>query len=95
MGGEETLHQIDSLLCGHIRKSEETTMECVVNKQKLPEIFVDGDQNPIVVRRPTEKRSVSRVGPKFAGLHHIITLAAKPFGQTAPGATVDEESHRG
>lgn len=85
---------VDALLRRNIRKSDETRVWNTVQMDELPEVRVDCDENPALGFGPLQQRPVTRIGAKFSGFDHIVTLATQPIGQPASGAPVHQKLHR-
>ena len=51
-------------------------MRDIVQKDELPEIGVDGHQNPVFGIRTFEQRLIARVGTKIANFDNIVSLLA-------------------
>lgn len=55
---------------------------------ELPEVGVDGDENPALGFGPLQQRPVTRIRTEFSGLDHVVTSAAQPIGEPAAGTPV-------
>ena len=51
-------------------------MRDIVQKDELPEIGVDGHQNPVFGIRTFEQRPAAWVGTKLASFENIVSLLA-------------------
>ena len=51
-------------------------MRDIVQKDELPEIGVDGHQNPAFGIRMSEQRPIARIGTKLASFENIVSLLA-------------------
>ena len=69
-------------------------MRDIVQKDELPEIGVDGHQNPVFGVRTLVQRPVARVGTKLASFENIVSLLAQPIGDLPACAPIDEKPHR-
>ena len=51
-------------------------MRDIVQKDELPEIGVDGHQNPVFGIRTFKQRPIARVGTQLASFENIVSLLA-------------------
>ena len=61
---------------GHEREADQPRMCDIVQKDELPEIGVDGHQNPAFGIRMSEQRPIARIGTKLASFENIVSLLA-------------------
>lgn len=59
------------------------------------EVGVDGDQDAVFRGRPPEHGGIAGGGASLARFGDVMSLSFEPFRQTAPGASIDQESHAG
>ena len=69
-------------------------MRGIVQKDELPEIGVDGHQNPVFGIRTFEQRPIARVGIQLASFENTVTLFALPIRELSACTPIDEKSHR-
>ena len=76
MAFDQLGHQCDAPLRRNIGEADESRMRDVVQKDELPEIGVDGYQNPVFGIRAFEQRLIARVATKLASFQNIVPLLA-------------------
>ena len=60
----------------HSSKADQSRMRDIVQKDELPEIGVDGHQNPVFGIRTFKQRPIARVGTQLASFENIVSLLA-------------------
>lgn len=93
MPPEEFGHQRDAPLRRNVREADQSRVPNVMQPDELPEVGVDGDQNPVFGPRTFKQRFVARVGAEGARFQNVVPLFAQPSGEPSAGAPVDEKSH--
>ena len=84
-------HQGDALSRRHVGQTNQSGMGRGVDVDERCEVSIECHQNSVFVSRSRQHCLVARVIPEVAGIDDIVTLAAQPFPQSAPGTPVDEE----
>ena len=76
MAFDQLGHQCNTLIRRNVREADESRMRDIVQKDELPEIGVDGYQNPVFGIRTFEQRPIARVATQFASFENIVSLLA-------------------
>ena len=76
MAFDQLGHQCNTPLRGNIWEADQSRMRDIVHKDELPEIGVDGHQNPVFGIRTFGQRPIARVGTKLASFENIVSLLA-------------------
>ena len=68
-------------------------MRNVMQKDELPEIGVDGHQNPVFGAGTFEQRPITGVATKLASFENIVSLLAQPIRELPACAPIYEKPH--
>lgn len=68
-------------------------MSTVLGVHELPEVLVEGDEDPSIIGSPAQQLAIAWILAHLASLNHIVTGASKPGRQRAARAAVDQEPH--
>ena len=91
MSIEHAAHQGNTLIHRHVRQANQSGMGRGMHVDERCEVRIECYQNSVFGSRSRQHCRVARVLPEVAGIDDIVTLAAQPFPQSAPGTPVDEE----
>lgn len=93
MIGQDLLHKNDAGSCREIRQPDQPPMPLLLEKDQAAEIFVHCDEDPLFGSRTPENFHIPGIVAPFARLDDFMPLGTQPVRESAPGATVNEESH--
>ena len=77
MAFDQLGHQCNTPLRRNISEADQSRMRDIVQKDELPEIGVDGRQNPVFDIRTFEQRPIARVGTKLASFENIYPVDSR------------------
>ena len=87
-------HQCNAPLRRNIGEADESRMGDIVQEYQLPEIGIDGHQNPVFGIRTFEQRPIARVGTNLASFENIVPALPQPIRELPSRAPIDEKHHR-
>lgn len=92
VAAKNLFQQVDARLGWHIRQPYQARVACTA-MDKLPEVRVDGDQNPALAGCHPDDGLVTWIWPQPRYLDHVVFLRPQPLRQPVTGTTIDEEFH--
>ena len=94
MAVDQPAQQCNTPLRRYIREADEFRTRDIVQKYELPEIGVDGHQNPVFGVCTFEQRRIARVRTKRASFENVVALLAQPI-RDLPACAPLGDGHRG
>ena len=87
MTREQAFHDCKAFNDQRIGKADKSFVRGAFREEKLAKVLVDGDDNALFSKGPTENRSIAWIGPALPNLRHIVSEFAQarsePHASTA------------
>lgn len=90
---DELLDHFDSPGHPNIRQPYQSGVGNSAQVNKLPEVLVQSDEDPVLRLCQLKQSPISRIRVEPLRLSNIVSVAAQPLRQSASGASVYQEPH--